>query len=44
MKLIIMPFMRKRPRRKPSHMELTTNWTSRDWADMPTHHPKRDER
>ena len=43
MKLAIF-FVRKALRRKPaypSHMELVSNWTTRDWADLPTHHPRR---
>ena len=37
-------FARKRPHRKPTHMELATTWSTRDWADLPHHHPRRDER
>ena len=39
---IAMPFMRARPRRKTTkpHHEIT-NWTTRDWADLPVHHPAR---
>lgn len=37
-------FTRKALRRKathPAHFELVTTWTTRDWADLPTHHPRR---
>jgi len=39
---IAMPFMRTtRARRKTArpHHEIA-NWTTRDWADLPAHHPK----
>lgn len=38
---IAIPFMRSRSRRKASkpHHEIS-NWTTRDWADLPVHHPK----
>lgn len=35
-------FARRKPRRKPTHMELATSWSTRDWADLPVHHPKHD--
>jgi len=35
-------FARKKPRRKPTHLELATLWSTRDWADLPHHHPRRD--
>lgn len=41
---IALIFTRTR-RRRPvpaSSNELLTNWTTRDWADLPVHHPKRD--
>lgn len=41
---LILPFLRHRPRRKPTHMPLATDWATRDWADLPHHHPRRDER
>ena len=41
MKLSI-PFMRKKPQRKPLRTEFVQSWTTRDWADLPTHHPRRD--
>ena len=44
MKLAIL-FVRKAPRRKPahpSHFDMVTSWTTRDWADLPVHHPRRD--
>jgi hypothetical protein len=38
-------FFRRPPRlraapRKPDH--VTPDWTIRDWADLPPHHPRRD--
>jgi hypothetical protein len=41
---LILPFLRHKPRRKPTHMPLATDWATRDWADLPHHHPRRDER
>jgi hypothetical protein len=40
-------FARQKPRRtanrgKTSFAEMTTTWTTREWADMPAHHPKKD--
>lgn len=43
---LIMIFARKAPKRKPTHpahRELITTWTTRDWADLPTHHPRRQD-
>lgn len=39
---LTLPFLRQKPRRKPTHVELMTSWTTRDWADLPVHHPRRD--
>jgi hypothetical protein len=41
---IMMIFARKAPRRRrPTQAtELMTNWTTRDWADLPVHHPRKD--
>jgi hypothetical protein len=40
---IMMIFARKKPRRRPTEaLDLVTSWTTRDWADLPVHHPKRD--
>ena len=31
----------KRPSQpKPRQRDWTTNWSPRDWADLPTHHPR----
>ena len=38
-----LPFLRARRRTlrtKPA--ERITDWTVRDWADLPTHHPRHD--
>jgi hypothetical protein len=38
-------FARRTPRaRRPElqPVELLTTWTTRDWADLPVHHPRRD--
>ena len=37
-------FARVKPRRKaarPAHHDITS-WTTRDWADLPAHHARRD--
>ena len=33
----------RRPGRtqKPQSLELVQDWTVRDWADLPPHHPRR---
>jgi hypothetical protein len=35
-----------KPRRKSTQrstfIEVSTTWTTRDWADLPVHHPRRD--
>ncbi len=32
---------RRRVRR--AHPEMPAGWTTREWADLPIHHPRRDE-
>jgi hypothetical protein len=36
----------KKPRRaaarKASFAQVTTDWATRDWADLPVHHPSKD--
>lgn len=27
---------------KPAPRDWSTDWTPRDWADLPTHHPRND--
>jgi hypothetical protein len=41
---IAMIFTRRTRRRRPANapLEMTTNWTTRDWADLPVHHPRKD--
>jgi len=44
---IISVFIRSRkksqaPRRRIDTVELVNNWTTRDWADLPVHHPRQD--
>jgi len=44
---IISVFIRSRkksqaPRRRTDTVELVNNWTTRDWADLPVHHPRQD--
>ena len=41
---IALIFTRTRRRRptQSSSRELLTNWTTRDWADLPVHHPRKD--
>jgi hypothetical protein len=43
---IIQIFARKTPRNRrnrPVHtLDLMTDWTARDWADLPVHHPRQD--
>lgn len=41
---LTMLFVRKALRRKPTHIAPATNWSTRDWADLPHHHPRSDER
>ena len=46
MKIIVEIFARKKksqaPRRRADTVEMLTNWTTRDWADLPVHHPGQD--
>lgn len=38
-------FARRKPalqRRRTQPAELIGNWTTRDWADLPVHHPRAD--
>ena len=46
MKVIVEIFARKKksqaPRRRVDAVELLNNWTTRDWADLPVHHPRQD--
>ena len=41
---ITLVFARPKPVRRPrtEGVELITSWTTRDWADLPIHHPRRD--
>jgi hypothetical protein len=32
----------RKPRAKTEIVQLTRNWSVRDWADLPPHHPARD--
>jgi hypothetical protein len=34
--------LRSRPS-KPRTRDWSSNWTERDWADLPTHHPRRED-
>jgi hypothetical protein len=35
--------LRNRQPNKPKARDWTNSWTSRDWADLPTHHPRRED-
>lgn len=36
-------FKNKTTRRtQPMHSDWTTGWSTREWADLPTHHPRRE--
>jgi len=35
--------LRHRSPSKPKTSDWSTNWTPRDWADLPVHHPRRDD-
>lgn len=35
--------LRDRNANKPKPRDWTNNWTPRDWADLPTHHPRRED-
>lgn len=41
---IALVFTRTRRRRPaaPISSDLLTGWTTRDWADLPIHHPRKD--
>jgi hypothetical protein len=39
---IALIFTRTRRRRPTPATELLTSWTTRDWADLPVHHPRKD--
>ena len=41
---IALVFTRTRRRRPTATTttELLTSWTTRDWADLPVHHPRKD--
>lgn len=28
---------------RPQARDWSTSWTPRDWADLPTHHPRRED-
>jgi hypothetical protein len=34
--------LRDRAASKPQPRTFATDWTPRDWADLPTHHPRRE--
>lgn len=38
--LLFVRARRRAPKTKPA--ELVADWTVRDWADLPIHHPRRD--
>lgn len=35
--------LRSRSQSKPQPRDWSTSWTPRDWADLPTHHPRRED-
>lgn len=35
--------LRTRPASKPKARDWSSSWTPRDWADLPTHHPRRED-
>jgi|KBSSwiStaDraftv2_1062776.scaffolds.fasta_scaffold4370439_1 hypothetical protein len=35
-----MPRLKPRRRPEPTMIETGYDWTVRDWADLPTHHPR----
>jgi len=40
---ITLIFARQKPRRpRIESVELITSWTTREWADLPIHHPRKD--
>ena len=34
--------LRSRPSKRRAR-DWSSNWTERDWADLPTHHPRRED-
>ncbi len=36
------PSAERKPKARTETLVLPRNWTSRDWADLPPHHPLRD--
>ncbi len=34
---------RPTPRPMPLKTDWTTGWTTRDWADLPVHHPRNED-
>jgi hypothetical protein len=44
MKIALIFTRGRKPRRRKqtTTTEMLTNWTTRDWADMPVHHPRHD--
>lgn len=32
--------LKRRTPNKPAPRDWTSTWTPRDWADLPTHHPR----
>jgi hypothetical protein len=38
-------FKKRRPalRKPPLPTDWTSGWTTRDWADLPVHHPRRED-
>ena len=35
--------LRSRSPKPKAARDWTTNWTPQDWADLPTHHPRRED-
>jgi hypothetical protein len=35
--------LRDRAAGKPRARTWSSDWTTRDWADLPTHHPRRED-
>lgn len=35
--------LRRRSPNKPKTRDWSNSWTPRDWADLPTHHPRRED-
>lgn len=36
------PRRARKPVQRPVDRDWTATWSPRDWADMPTHHPRQD--